>query len=193
MRFTLQSCLVVLASTAVMAVPRNIAPRAKWNGRPKYTESVSNYPVPTCTSPMGAAPTVALNATAPNCFITVPNNPLSAEGLATPYLLQPPCSMAVNAQQAFAEATVYDPATGALSVYHPLVMNAGTTPAQPNVVPQLPANAVVGLWFGFNGVVLQLIDANGQNTNTSPMLKGSDCVNGLPVSISHCQVIPILK
>jgi hypothetical protein len=88
--------------------------------------------------------------------------------------------MAVATQQAFAEAAIYDPATGDISIYHPLVSNAGTKPAATPVVPTLPSGAVVALWFGFNGGVLQLLDTNGQDVNNSPTLKGIDCVNGLP-------------
>jgi hypothetical protein len=126
---------------------------------------------------------VALDPNVLNCFITVPNNPLTAAGLATPYILQPPCSMAVATQQAFAEAAIYDSATGKISIYHPLVTNAGVQPAAAPVVPTLPANAVVGLWFGFNGGVLQLLDVNGRDTNASPLLKTAGCVNGLPGKI----------
>jgi hypothetical protein len=121
----------------------------------------------------------ALNATAMDCQITVPPNPLTAAGLATPYILQPPCSMAVSTQQSFAEAAVFDPATNTISIYHPLVINAGTKPAAAPVVPNLPAGAVVGLWFGFNGGVLTLIDGNGQDANNSPALQGANCINGL--------------
>jgi hypothetical protein len=87
--------------------------------------------------------------------------------------------MAVGTQQAYAEAAVYDPATNTVSIYHPLVVNAGTQPASPNVVPNIPAGATVALWFGFNGGVLKLVDANGLDTNNSPALKGSNCINGL--------------
>ena len=109
----------------------------------------------------------------------VPSNPLTAEGLATPYILQPPCSMSVATQQSFAEAAVFDPATNTISVYHPLVIDAGTQPAAAPVVPTIPAGATVGLWFGFNGGVLKLVDANGLDTNNSPTLKGDNCINGL--------------
>ena len=88
--------------------------------------------------------------------------------------------MAVTAQQAFAEAAIFDPATGNISIYHPLVSNAGTPPAAAPIVPSLPAGAVVGLWFGFNGGTLTLHDENGQDSNNSPSLKSIDCVNGLP-------------
>jgi hypothetical protein len=123
--------------------------------------------------------TTALNATVLDCFLALPNNPLTAEGLSTPFLLQPPCSQTVATQQSFAEAAIYDPATGAISIYHPLVLDAGKTAGAPPVVPTLPAGAVVALWFGFNGGVLQLVDVNGLDTNASPVLKGAGCINGL--------------
>ncbi|KAL1968612.1 hypothetical protein VTN77DRAFT_1438 [Rasamsonia byssochlamydoides] len=134
----------------------------------------------TATASAAASPSASLNATVLDCFLTLPNDPLSATGLSTPFLLQPPCSMSVSTQQAFAEAAVFDPATGDISIYHPLVIDAGKKPAAPPVVPQLPENAKVALWFGFNGNVLQLLDVNGEDTNTSPLLKSIDCVNGLP-------------
>lgn len=128
----------------------------------------------------GTSTSTALNASASNCFLTLPNNPLSAKGLATPFVLEPPCSQSVNQQQAYAEAAVIDPATGAVSIYHPLVIDRDKTPPVAPVVPKLPANAKVALWFGFNGEVLQLLDQNGLDTNQSPILKDMDCVNGLP-------------
>jgi hypothetical protein len=136
----------------------------------------------TATSATAAAATgtsTALNATVLDCFLTLPNNPLSAAGLSTPFLLNAPCSQTVATQQAFAEAAIYDPATGAISIYHPLVLDAGKTAGAPPVVPNLPAGAVVALWFGFNGGVLQLLDVNGKDTNASPVLKGAGCINGL--------------
>jgi hypothetical protein len=90
-----------------------------------------------------------------------------------------PCSMAVATQQAFAEAAVFDPATNTVSVYNPLVINAGTQPLAAPVLPVIPAGATVALWFGFNGGVLKLVDANGLDTNNSPTLKGDNCINGL--------------
>ncbi|KYG41810.1 hypothetical protein M433DRAFT_452530, partial [Acidomyces richmondensis BFW] len=35
-------------------------------------------------------------------------------------------------------------------------------------------------FFGFNGNTLTLVDSNGEGTNTSPILKDLQCVNGLP-------------
>jgi hypothetical protein len=147
----------------------------------KNTTQVSSLTPSTTAASVTASQTAAvLNATVLDCFLQLPNDPLSAAGLSTPFLLKAPCSQAVGTQQAFAEAAIYDPATGAISIYHPLVSNEGTAPAAPPVVPTLPAGAVVGLWFGFNGGVLQLLDVNGLDANNSPVLKGVDCVNGLP-------------
>lgn len=108
----------------------------------------------------------------PNCTLVVPPAPLSAFGLATPYELvatdrrKGQCHEASPAQAAFVEATILDPATGQLSIYRPLVIDRGTQPAVLPVVPTLPANAVVGIWFGFQGDVLTLAHAPG-------------CVNGV--------------
>ncbi|WP_198042207.1 hypothetical protein [Kitasatospora azatica] len=110
----------------------------------------------------------------PNCTLTVPANPLTAQGLATPYKLtatnpaQGACHESNPNQSAFVQATVLDPATGALAVYNPLVVDQGTTAAIPPVVPTLPANAVVGIWFGFNGATLSV---QGQT-------RAGNCVGG---------------
>ena len=60
-----------------------------------------------------------------------------------------------------------DPATGQISVYDPLVVNAGTQPAVAPVVPTLPAGAVVALWFGYNGDTLTLAGADENLTATA--------------------------
>ncbi|KAF9304651.1 hypothetical protein BGZ74_000924 [Mortierella antarctica] len=102
------------------------------------------------------------------CVLTVPKDPLSAKGLATPYILKKGnCDQTIADQQIFVEATVFDPATRIFSVYQPLVINEGTKPAIAPVVPTLPKNAVVGLWFGAN--------------SESVTLEGDihNCVNGL--------------
>jgi hypothetical protein len=60
----------------------------------------------------------------------------------------------------FVEAAILDPATGAVQIYNPLVINHNSTRAGVDfitpVVPILPANAVVGIWFGSNAVTLTL-------------------------------------
>lgn len=105
----------------------------------------------------GANAAAAVNM---NCTLTVPPNPLTAQGLATPYQLAAtnaangPCNEANPNQAAFVQAAILDPATGQISAYEPLVIDKGTQPAIAPVVPTLPANAVVGIWFGFNGTTL---------------------------------------
>jgi hypothetical protein len=120
-----------------------------------------------------------------DCTLILPNNPLSAQGLATPFQLratdpnQGPCDEANPMQSAFAQGAVLDPMTGKISIYNPLVINRGTQPAAAPVVPTLPANAVVALWFGSNGMTLRLRGGFGGN-----------CVNGLGNSVfgqfSYC-------
>jgi hypothetical protein len=127
----------------------------------------------------GIALAATSSAAAPaevDCTIVVPADPLAAQGLATPYQLLPPCHESDAGMSAFVQATVLDPATGHLSVYNPLVLDQGTKPAAPVAVPQLPAGAVVGIWFGFNGDNLTLRDSGGS-------LAAGHCVNGLNGSI----------
>ena len=141
--------------------------------------SASAHPPATATA---TAPAAA-GATNVNCDIIVPANPLSARGLATPYQLTGPngtspaasgCNMANSAALgAFVQATILNPRTGALSVYNPLVITQGTTPAVAPVVPRLPRNAIVTIDFGFNGTDLTQVGA------TRNALRQGNCVNGL--------------
>jgi hypothetical protein len=116
----------------------------------------------------------------PNCTIIIPVNALSAEGLSTPYQLVATdptagdCHEANVDQSAFVQAAILDPATGQISVYNPLVVDQGATPAVAPVIPTLPANAIVALWFGYNGDVLTLRGAQ------DGVLAAAECVNGLP-------------
>jgi hypothetical protein len=118
-----------------------------------------------------------------NCAIMVPEHPLTATGLATPYRLTGPdgaspaasgCTMANAANLgAFVQATILDPATGKLSVYEPLVITKGTRPAVAPVVPTLPKGAVVTIDFGFNGDTLMQVGG------TPRALKQGHCINGM--------------
>jgi len=122
-----------------------------------------------------------------SCDIVVPSNPLSAQGLATPYQLTGPdgmspaasgCTMAnVGNLGAFVQATILNPRTGQLSVYEPLVITQGTQPAAAPVLPRLPRHAVVTIDFGFNGTNLTQIGA------TPEALRQGNCVNGQAGSI----------
>jgi hypothetical protein len=123
-----------------------------------------------------------------NCTLIVPANPLSPRGLATPYRLTAtdpadgPCDEANNNQTAFVQGAVLNPATGKISVYDPLVIDQGSAPAAAPVVPQLPANAVVALWFGFNGGTLSLEGADQVSVDRVPTA-GSPAA-GSPAAVS---------
>lgn len=92
----------------------------------------------------------------------------------------------------FVEASIFDPATGRIEIYNPLVINAGmaSTSSQamnatkssaagpagagffiPPIMPTIPNDAIVALWFG----------SNANNVT----LKGDTktCVNGLGKSV----------
>ncbi len=127
-----------------------------------------------------------------NCTLIVPQNPLTAKGLATPYQLvatdpnNGPCNEANANQTAFVQGAVFDPNTGQISAYNPLVINKGTQPAVAPVVPTVPQGAVIAVWFGFNGTNLTL--HGGDNGR---------CVNGINGSIfgqfSYCNAPEFFK
>ena len=126
---------------------------------------------------LSATPLNAQGTSNPNCTIIVPDAPLTSAGLATPYQLVAtdptagPCDESNTDQSAFVQAAVLDPATGNISIYNPLVINQGATPAAAPVLPTLPANAVVALWFGYDGDTLTLQANPG-------VLHSAGCVNG---------------
>lgn len=165
--------LLVAAGTS-LAATTNTADPAFWHrsGSPSASASASASAAPSASAPADNGGTVN-----PNCTLTVPPNPLTAAGLATPYRLSATnaangaCHEATSDQAAFVQATVIDPATGKLSVYNPLVIDSRSQPAATPVTPTLPAGAVVGIWFGYNGDTLTLRDSNGSLTS-------GKCVNG---------------
>jgi hypothetical protein len=134
----------------------------------------------------------------PNCTLVVPDNPLTAEGLATPYQLKGdddgPCQEADLVdlgdrkwpQSAFVQAGIIDTDTGQISIYNPLVITQGDTPAVAPQPPVLPAHYVAALWFGYNGGNLTLEGAG----NT---LAANHCVNGFNGSLfgqySYCNAV----
>jgi hypothetical protein len=122
-----------------------------------------------------AAPVTSFAVVNPDCTLIVPASPLSAAGLATPYKLvatnpaNGPCHETNTDQSAFVEAAIINLITGQISIYHPLVVDAGTVPAAPPVVPPLPFLSAVALWFGYNGDNLTLSGA------VPNVLTGADC------------------
>jgi hypothetical protein len=145
------------------------------------------------TNPVdGAGDAINLNQTADeaadsgNCTIVVPRNPLTAQGLATPYQLADGCSMANGDQQAYVEATILSP-NGQVQVYNPLVITQGTKPAMRPVVPRIPRGSRVIIDFGFNGTNLLL-------TGPGAVQRASGCVDALGQSVigqvSACGAVP---
>jgi hypothetical protein len=134
-----------------------------------------------------------------NCTIIVPDAPLTAAGLATPYQLRAtdpsdgngPCSETNSNSSAFVQAAIIDPATGQISIYNPLVIDQGSIPALDPVIPTLPAQAIVALWFGFNG------DSLTQEGAGPGVLDDNKCVNGLPNSVfgqySYCNAAAFFR
>ncbi|KIJ07571.1 hypothetical protein PAXINDRAFT_158380, partial [Paxillus involutus ATCC 200175] len=59
------------------------------------------------------------------CTLKIPQNPLTAQGLATPYELTGCNQLDFSDQGVFVEAAILDPATGSIQIYNPLVINAG--------------------------------------------------------------------
>lgn len=125
-----------------------------------------------------------------DCTLIVPDKPLTPAGLATPYELvatdptEGACHQYTVDQRGFAEAVIIDPATGQVTVYQPLVIDKGTLPAIPPVVPELPQGAVVGIWFGSNSEFLR------QRGATDKALSSGRCVGGIDGDdmgqFSHC-------
>src|SRR6266536_1178979 len=92
-----------------------------------------------------------------NCTVSVPANPLTAQGLATPWVLGDGCTWANGGTEGvFIDATILAP-NGQLQVYDPLVINQGTTPAVAPTPPTIAAGSQVILSAGFNGNALALV------------------------------------
>ena len=137
---------------------------------------------------------VSSTAVEDTCAIVVPAHPLTAKGLATPYQLTGPaggspaatgCQMTNSINLgAYVQATILNTQTGALYVYNPLVITAGTMPAVKPVVPKLPKGAIVTIDFGFNGTKLLQVGA------TPDALQQGNCSDGMPGSpfgqVSFC-------
>ena len=123
---------------------------------------------------LGQTPDQAADST--NCTLQVPANPLSAKGLASPYILGDGCEMSNPDLQAFVEADIINPRNGHIRVYNPLVITEGTQPAAAPVRPVLPRGGVVAIMFGFNGDNLLL-------TGTGDSLRQGKCVNGAGQSL----------
>ena len=157
------------AAAAVPPAPSNA------NGRTAFRQlgNLATTPVDGAGNAINLNQTAAQAAASMNCTLTVPANPLSAQGLATPWQLGDGCSMAnAGTEGAFVEATILSP-NGQVQVYNPLVITAGTTPAATPVAPTIATGSRVVIDVGFNGTNLVLqgrgarqgncVDALGQS------------------------------
>jgi len=166
-------------TAALIATVSFLSPTALAATDPAHTERLNAQMQAAAAAAAGAQPAAAPAVPNPNCTLIVPKNALTAAGLATPFQLvatdpgQGACNESNAAQAAFVQGAVFDPATGAISIYNPLVIDKGDNPLVPPVVPTLPAGAIVALWFGFNGNNLLLKNAPGDDS-----LSDARCVNG---------------
>ena len=118
-------------------------------------------------------------AASTNCTVSVPANPLSAQGLASPWVLGDGCTWANGGTEGvFIDATILAP-NGQIQVYNPLVINQGTTPAVAPVAPTIAAGSQVILSLGFNGNALALVGAGAQQGNCIDAF-GNSLINQTP-------------
>src|SRR5215472_17253390 len=161
---------VVMGLLAAVLVPVSSQIRGSLPTNSSPTLSVAQF---AAASAARMRPTPAPPGT---CALIVPEDPLSARGLATPWELTSdgggPCHESDPNVSTFVEAAVLDPVTGQVAAYDPLVIDRGARPAIAPTRPDLPDRAVVGIWVGYNGVSLTLRGPGARS-----------CVNGADGSI----------
>ena len=109
--------------------------------------------------------TQAEAANSTNCAVTVPDRPLTAQGLATPWVLGDGCTWANGGTEGvFIDATILSP-NGQVEVYNPLVINQGTTPAVAPTPPTVARGSQVILSVGFNGGAVALVGRGARQGN----------------------------
>ena len=179
------------SSSTGTAVAAAVAPAATFaNGQTAFFPlgDLATNPVDGTGAAINLNQTAAEAAASMNCTITVPANPLSAKGLATPWQLGDGCSEATTGTEgAFVEATILSP-NGALQVYNPLVITSGTTPAEAPVAPTIPRGSQVIIDVGFNGTNLVLEGRGARQGN---------CVDALGQSVigqvSACNAVSFYR
>ena len=118
--------------------------------------------------------TTAEAANSMNCTVSVPANPLTAQGLATPWELGDGCTWANGGTEGvFIDATILAP-NGQLQVYNPLVIDQGTKPAVAPVAPTIAPGSQVILSLGYNGNALALV---------GPGIRQGNCIDALGNSL----------
>jgi len=175
------------ATTAAAAVPA-AATFANGQVATRQLGDLATVPVDGTGAAINLNQTAAEAAASMNCTLTVPANPLSAQGLATPWQLGDGCSMANAATEgAFVEATILSP-NGQAQVYNPLVITAGTTAAATPAAPTIAPGSQVIIDVGFNGTNLVLQGQGAQQGR---------CVDALGQSligqVSACNAVNFYK
>src|SRR6185437_7444050 len=118
-------------------------------------------------------------AASTNCTVSVPANPLTAQGLASPWVLGDGCTWANGGTEGvFIDATILAP-NGQIQVYNPLVINQGTTPAVAPTAPTIAAGSQVILSLGFNGNALALVGPGATQGNCIDAF-GNSLINQTP-------------
>jgi hypothetical protein len=123
--------------------------------------------------------TQAEAANSTNCTVTVPDRPLTAKGLATPWVLGDGCTWENgDSEGVFIDATILAP-NGQLQVYNPLVINQGTTPAVAPTPPTIARGSQVILSVGYNGNALALVGRGARQGNCIDAF-GNSLINQTP-------------
>ena len=172
------------AGTAATAAVPPAASFASGQTAFRQLGDVATNPVDGTGAAINLNQTAAQAAASLNCTLTVPANPLSARGLATPWQLGDGCTMTNAANEgAFVEATILSPG-GQLQVYNPLVITAGTTPAATPARPTIARGSVVVIDVGFNGNNLAL---QGRGARQGNCVDALGLGFALPVGQRECR------
>jgi hypothetical protein len=111
------------------------------------------------------AQTQAGAADSTNCTVTVPAHPLTARGLASPWVLGDGCTWENGGTEGvFIDATILAP-NGQIQVYNPLVINQDSTPAVAPTPPTIARGSQVILSVGYNGGALALVGRGARQGN----------------------------
>jgi hypothetical protein len=109
--------------------------------------------------------TTAQAADSTNCTVSVPNQPLTARGLATPWVLGDGCTWENgDSEGVFIDATILAP-NGRIQVYNPLVITQGTQPEVAPAPPAIARGSQVILSVGYNGNALALVGRGARQAN----------------------------
>ncbi len=123
--------------------------------------------------------TPAEAADSTNCTVSVPARPLSAQGLASPWVLGDGCTWANGGTEGvFIDATILAP-NGQVQVYNPLVITQGTQPEVAPTPPTIARGSQVILSVGYNGNALALVGRGARQGNCIDAL-GNSLINQTP-------------